>query len=260
MLECIESFKQRAETMDFKNIAVLLCALLAIASTGAQAGDDWKFGIGTGISSFALDGDIGFATPATAGPGLIFEVDLDNGDTADMFESALGVSGFAAKGPWKILYQVGSVTLEDDDNGLDAEWDRVQAEIVGIYQFAETGKHSWGVLFGVRYSEHEWDFSGVVEADAKDDWTDAIFGITHAVPLGSGFAWANRVSAGIGDSESSTFVSSSVNWTASERFLLNLTLSYRQEEFGDEDDIADDDFYYYDMEEPAIAVGFMYTW
>ena len=246
--------------MNFKRILVLLGASLAITCTGAQAADDWKFGIGTGFTSFSLDGDIGFATPNMPGPGLIFDVDLDNGDTADLVESGLGVSGFAANGPWKILYSVGRVTLEDDDGGLEAEWDRIQAEISAVYNFARTGNHNWGVLFGVRYVEHEWEFSGLVDANTDDDWTDAIIGITHAVPLGSGFAWANRISAGVGDSESSAFVSSSVNWSATEHFVLNLTLSYRQEEFGDEDDIADDDFYYYDMEEPAVGIGFMYTW
>ena len=71
-----------------------------------------------------------------------------------MFESGFGFAGYAAKGKWKILYGVGTLTLEDNDALIAAEWDRTQVEVAGVYTFAKTGNHSWGALFGVRNLGH----------------------------------------------------------------------------------------------------------
>jgi len=52
---------------------------VSFASTSQAAPEEWSFGIGTGIRSLALDGDIGFA--ASTG-GAVASSDLDNGVTA----------------------------------------------------------------------------------------------------------------------------------------------------------------------------------
>ena len=73
-------------------MAVLtVCAVLLANAPAALAQEDgWRFGVGTGLMSFSLDGDIGFATSAG---GVVVDVDLDNSDTADLFESAFGSLG-----------------------------------------------------------------------------------------------------------------------------------------------------------------------
>ena len=235
----------------------LALALALILGPGAQAQDEWKFGIGTGLSSFSLDGDIGFPIMG----GKIFDVDLDNSDTADLVESAFGFGGFAAKGKWKILYSLGTVTLEDEDAGLKAEWDRTQVEVAGVYRFARTGKHAWGVLFGARYIDHDWKFTTTTITAALDEsWTDGLIGITHAVPFATKWSWSNRLDAGFGDSESSTMFKTAINRRVGHHWLFNFNITAKSIEFGDIADIANADFYLYDVDEAAVGLGFMYTW
>ena len=237
---------------------LLATALILCFGQSALAQDEWKFGIGTGFSSFSLDGDIGFATP---GGGVVFTVDLDNGDTSDLFESGFGLGGFAAKGKWRFLYALGTVTLEDSDAGLVASWDRTQIELAGVYNFAKTGKHSWGVLFGIRNTNHEWEFStALASVSVDEDWTDALIGITHAVPFSGKWSWSNRLDAGFGDSESSYLFSSAINWHATKHWVFNFNVKQVSIEFGEVADIANSDFYLYDVDEPAAGIGFLYTW
>lgn len=245
--------------MKSKLAIALALAFTLILGPGAEAQDEWKFGIGTGFTSFSLDGDIGFAT---AGGGAIFEVDLDNSDTSDLLESGFGLGGFAAKGKWRILFQAGTATLEDDDGGLEAEWDRTLFEVAGVYNFAKTGNHSWGALFGVRNIGHDWEFTTPTESlEVDEDWTDGLIGITHAVPFAEGkWSWANRLDGGFGDSEGSFLFITAINWHATEHWSFNLNIKQHSIEFGDEDDIADADFYLYDVDEPGVGIGFLYTW
>lgn len=233
-------------------------ALALILGPGAQAQDEWKFGIGTGISSFSLDGDIGFPTP---GGGVIFDVDLDNSDTSDLIDSAFGFSGFAAKGNWRILYTLGTATLEDSDGALEAEWDRTQVELAAVYKFAETGEHSWGVLFGARHIAHDWTFTTATDtAELDESWTDGLIGITHSVPFASKWFWSNRLDAGFGDSEGSFLFSTTFSRQIGDHWSVNLSLKQHSIEFGDEADIANSDFYLYDVDEPGLGFGFMFNW
>ena len=232
-------------------------ALTLFVGVGAQAQDEWKFGIGTGISSFSLDGDIGFPGTPT---GQVRDVDLDNSDTSDLVESGFGLGGFAAKGKWKILYSLGRVTLEDDDAGLTAEWDKDQAEVAGVYNFAKTGNHAWGVLFGVRHIAHDWTFTTATDTVGVDEsWTDGLVGITHAVPFASKWSWSNRLDAGFGDSESSTVFSTAINRQIGKHWLVHLNIEATSLEFGEKEDIAKADFYLYDVDETAVGIGFLYT-
>jgi hypothetical protein len=234
-------------------------ALALVLAPGAQAAQgEWKFGLGTGLSSFSLDGEIGFPGPEG---GLIFDVDLDNGDTNDLIDSGFGVHGFAAKGKWQIVYAVGSVTLEDADAGLEAEWERTQAEVAMVYNFAKTGNHAWGALFGVRHIAHDWTFmTEAFTAELDESWTDGIVGITHSVPFGPKWSWANRLDAGFGGSEGSFLFSSTVNWHFTKHWSLNFGARMSSVEFGDEDEIDNVDFYLYDVDEPSFGLGVMYVW
>ena len=130
------------------------CGLLLSAATASllpaqsanAAEDRWSFGIGTGISSLALDGDVGFATESG---GVVGDFDLDNGDTSDMVDSAFGFGGFANNGPWTIHFKFATLTLEDDNRDYGAEWDRNFGELALEYTFARAGNHAFGVLGGI---------------------------------------------------------------------------------------------------------------
>jgi hypothetical protein len=248
---------------DFRSAATLL-ALGAILTTyaqgaAAQQADEWRFGIGTGLGLLDLDGDVGFATE---GGGFVGDLDLDNGDTGDMVESAFGFASFANKGRWTINLSYKTLTLEDDDSGVDAEWDRVEANLNVEYAFAQTGNHTWGVFAGARYFDHEWDFDLDTgeSADAEDDWTDAVVGLTHRVPFAEKWAWSNEVDYMFGDSEGGYTAQTGINWQPWTNWVFNLSLRYQSLEYGDEDDIDDDDFYYYDVDEITTGLGFMYVW
>jgi len=233
--------------------------LLAAQSANA-AENSWSFGIGTGISSLALDGDVGFATESG---GVVGDFDLDNGDTGDMVDSAFGFFGFANNGPWTIHYKFSTLTLEDDNRDYDAEWDRNFGELALEYTFARAGNHAFGVLGGINYTEHEWEFQDKATREKlkpDDDWTDAVVGLTHRVPIAENWAWSSRLDYGFGDSEGAFNATTGVSWKPLDHWLFSLGLGYRDIEFGDEDDINDNDFYYYDTEETTINLGFLYVW
>jgi hypothetical protein len=200
---------------------------------------------------------------ATPSGGVVLDVDVDNSDTMDMLESAFGFGGFAAKGPWTINFSFGTVTLEDDDSAFDIEWDKSAAELSVDYNFATTGNHRWGVLAGVNYTDHEWEFQDKTtgqKLEPEDDWTDVIVGLTHRVPIADKWSWSNRVDYGFGDSEGAFNVKTTVNWQPWPNWVFNVNARYYSVEFGDEDDIDDSDFYYYDIDEPSFGLGFVYVW
>jgi hypothetical protein len=239
-------------------VVLFALALTLMLGSAAQAQDEWKFGIGTGFSSFSLDGDIGF--PVSKG-GVILDVDLDNGDTSDLMESGVGLGGFARKGKWAILYKVSTVTLEDQGGMLEVEWDRTQVEAAAVYNFAKTGNHAWGVLVGARHIAHDWTFMYQGDtAEIDESWTDGLIGLTHAVPFGEKWSWANRVDAGFGGSEGSFLISSTINWHFHKNWSANMSVGTSSVEFGDEEDIGNEDFYLYDIDEPAVGLGIMFNW
>ena len=245
--------KNRQRIIQGAIVGLAVCAMPAV-----YAADEWHFGVGTGISSFSLDGDIGFAT--TAG-GVIADIDLDNSDTSDMLDSAFGFSSFATNGEWTFNLSYKTVSLEDDDSGLDAEWDRTEYELSAAYQFAETGNHRWGVLAGVRGTDHEWDFSAPgLRASVDEDWTDVIIGLTHAVPINDKWSWSNRADYGFGDTEGSYSVRTAINWQPYTHWVFNGNISLSAVEYGEKSDVAKPDFYYYDVDEPAFGLGFAYVW
>ena len=132
-----------------KRIVLASVLLLLIAAPAAQAGDEWKFGLGTGLFGLNLDGDVGLDT--VSGP-LQIGIDLDNSDVSDLLDSAFGLSGFAAKDKWRILYAFQTMTLEGDGSNAarraNLTFDATGANVFGEYNFARAGKNSFGVLFG----------------------------------------------------------------------------------------------------------------
>ena len=126
---------------------------------------------------------------------------------------------------------------------------------------AKTGNPAWGALFGVRHIAHDWTFiTEAFTAELDESWTDGIVGITHAVPFGEKWAWANRLDAGFGGSEGSYLFSSGFNWRFTMHWSLNFGAKMSAIEFGDEAEIDNADFYLYDVDEPSFGLGVMYNW
>jgi hypothetical protein len=236
--------------MQKRTFVAMVAALSVVFFVGtASAQEEWRFGIGTGFTSFSLDGDIGFGR-------VVADVDLDNSDVMDLVESGFGLGGYAAKGKWTIFWGAGTATLEDDDGGLEAEWDRMQIDLIAGYRFYEGERNNLGVLFGIRNIDHDWEFEfRGSSASVDDSWTDAILGFTHSLPISERWSWNNRIDAGFGDSEGSFLISTSFNWQISDRWSLDFTARQHSIEFGEE---GDD--YFYDVDEPGLRIGFLYHW
>ncbi len=248
-------------TFSTRSLAVVFALMVGPAWADAkQSGDEWKFGIGTGFSSFSLDGDLGFATSLG---GVIQDIDLSNSETSDLVQSGFGLAGFARNEQWTILWSAGQQTLEDQDSGLKAKWDRTQAEIAAVYKIGEMGANSFGVLFGARYTRHDWDIKtrGLVTVNSPDeDWTDAILGVTHQLRFAEGWSWNNRADYGFGGSEGTTFASTNLTWQPFVHWAFNVSAQYLDTKFGDKSDINKSDFYYYDVKQPQFGIGFAYVW
>jgi len=245
--------------------ATLFLALASMISGTAYAeappAGDWHYGIGTGISSFGLDGDLGFATDQG---GIIREIDLENDDTSDLVDSAFGLNGFASNGRWDILLAYGTVTLEDGNSVLDAEWERTVAEVAVVYNFCQFCNSRWGLLFGARATDHEWKITSRNEAFDKvepgDDWNDFIIGLSHVMTISDHWAWRNRADAGFGDTEEAYFASTSLIWQPFEHWQFNINAKYIVTDFGDDADINDSDFYLYNVDDTSFGLGVSFVW
>lgn len=239
---------------------LLAAASLLLAPATQAAKDEWSFGIGTGLSLLSLDGDVG--APLEGG-GRIFDLDLGNDDTSDAFESAFGFASFANKGRWTIHLGYATLKLEDSDSGVDAEWDRAEGTLAAEYMFYQAGKNQFGVLAGIRYYDHDWDVKlkdTNEQTKPDDDWTDGVIGLTHRVPFAKTWAWTNRAEYMGGDSEGGFTVQTALHWKPYEHWVFTGGVRYQDLEYGDKGDIDKSDFYYYDVDETTINLGFMYVW
>ncbi len=244
--------------MKIVRMSILLLIATAAVAQGAAADEGWRYGIGTGISSFKLDGDIGF--PSDDG-GVIIDGKLDNSDTRDLIDSAFGLEAFAQKDRWRFGVRAVTMTLEDGTKGYKAEWDRTEGALWLDYNFATTGYHRWGALLGARYNKHEWTFKTPTErSKPDDDWTDVMVGLTHSVPFSEKWFWTNRVDYGFGGSEGTWHAATAINWMPFDHWIFNVSADYLSTEFGEKKDINKSDFYYYDVDQTTFGIGVVFTW
>lgn len=255
---------------------VWITGLIMLSSPAAAQQDEWKFGIGTGFFALNIEGDAGFATGL--GP-VELGASLDTGDVQELLDSAAGLGGYAAKGKWVLQYSGGQLKLEDELTGTGpmgspttavASFTGTSAEFTASYRFALTGKHAWGILGGVRYTKHEFDFDLTIDnnppnppaafsRDIEQDWTDGLIGLTHAARLGDKWSWSNRLDAGFGGSEGTYFLRTNFGWQFAKSWALNIyaqnvSIEYENEEPGDPD------WYLYDADEYGAGLNVLYTW
>lgn len=259
-------------------LALLCLACCAAATAQAQDGE-WRYGLGTGLNSFSLNGEVGFSPaglrsnlPGAEGliifvgdgaetSGFFEHFNLDNGETSDLIDSGRRVSAFAHNDRWNIQISYGSVSLDARESAVDIEWEKRQADLLATYTIAALDRHSFGVQAGARQVEHEWRLSSAVAKLGLDEkWTDAVIGATHLYRIRDGWTWANVVNYGFGGSEGTTLLQTQLNWHPLPHWALNLHLRYLATEYGDKDDVNQSDFYYYKASEPSVGIGVHYIW
>ena len=253
-----------------KSLSKVLAGLIFATVSSASWAQDWNYGIGTGIGVLQVDGDSGFDT-RLFGP-IAFDASLDTDEIAELMKSAFGIGGYASRGNLTITYAVAQLELDDDVKGalpagegdLDINFKTLAASLEAQYQFAQSGNHSFGVLAGLRYTKQEYDvdfsiggtatYSGKVD----DNWTDFVFGLTHAVPLSDTAVWSSRIDIGVGDTEGTTHFDTGVNWRFSNAFSARFFAAVMNVDY-DNGNPGDADYFFYDATETQVGVTLMYN-
>jgi len=250
-------------------VGALLTALPLAVSAETTSG--WTYGIGSGIQFLNAQGDVGFTS--FRGPEMA-DLDLDAEDFQDLMESAFGFSAFAAKDRWRFVVGYGTLRLEDRSSivppqgvlpPLNARFrlDITFAEAGAVYQFAETGRHRWGVLAGVRNTEHDYDVVIATDEDQRvrrldQDWTDVLVGLTHAYAFSPKVVWNNKVVAGFGDSDTYWNFNTSIGYQFARSWNVGVFFDYRVVDVELEDP-GDTDWYLYDADEWAPGISITYV-
>jgi len=242
------------------------CALAAslIAAPALSFAEDWKFGIGTGFYALDIDGDTGFDTNLLG--SVDFDASLDAGEVRDVMESAFGFGGFAKQGDWTILLSAAQMELEDDVSGnvgatdidVDVKYTRGKAELAAVYNFAASGDHSFGVLFGLNHTaqEYEVNISGGASLSGTfdDSWTDVIVGVTHSYPISPTMIWTSRADVG---SEGRAFIDTGITWVLSKSWTTRLYASATQYDY-ESGSRGSSDWYKYDATESGVGLSAAY--
>lgn len=248
-------------------LAIFIAA--ALGPSARAAADHWTNGIGTGIRGLNVSGDVGFGSQNL--PPILLELDITSSDVQEYTDSAFGFGGFASKGKWTILYSAGYLKLEGSESGETQggtpvaavlTFETNAAEVAASYHFATTGKHAWGVLGGVNYTKHKYDFGldvGTASADRSidNDWTDLLIGLTHAYPISDKWVWANRLDGGFGGSEGASHFKTAFNWQVAKSWNLSFFGDFKSVEYENESP-GHDEWYLYDADESGLGFAFAY--
>jgi hypothetical protein len=250
-------------------IRIICLATVSLAFSTTIAAEDWSFGIGTRLTYRAFTGDGGFHTKSH-GP-VEFNASMKPNEVQEITESAFGFDGFARKGDWKITYQVTHLELQDDisverdeDIGdFDLSFTTESVEVLVNYAFSNFDKSTWGVIGGVRYISQEYadevfvNGMQIFDDSAKEDWTDAVIGLSYDYAYSPTTTWTSEVDVSFGGSEGSYRLISGVNWYFSEHWLLRSFLDLRKVEFR-QGDPGDSDFFMYDADEIKFGLNLLY--
>ena len=241
-------------------------SLVSVASTAYS--QDWAFGVGSGLGGLDVDGDAGFGT--VSGP-IEFDASMNPSDFRRVTSSAVGIGGFATKENLAISYSLSRMKLEDDLsvdlNGntgvLDFGFNVRAAEFLLNHTLRRSGKSSWGLIDGLRYTHQEYK-SGLVingtqifEGSVNDYWLDAILGVSHAYSISPTLTWSTQLDYGFGGSERTTHFNTGFSKVLGSRWIFGGGLDFKNIKYedGDRDDL---DWFLYDVEETSVTVNFIY--
>ncbi|MEE4382436.1 MAG: hypothetical protein V2J02_10605 [Pseudomonadales bacterium] len=248
-----------------------VCCLVGLLGH-APANAEWHYGLGTGIYALNIEGDAAFGTAASGTVDI--ENDLDSSELSDMLDSARGLGGYATNGIWTIQASYGLVELENTFAGDGASlgggalvagsWERTQGEVAVSYNLFREGRTTFGVIGGVRMTEHDFDLATLnvqpgAARNVDEDWTDVILGVTHSYRLADGWTWASRAHYGSGGSEGTPFANTGLRWQAVNWLATTFYLQYEGVDF-EEGNRGDVDYYAYDNDEFGAGIVLQLTW
>jgi hypothetical protein len=248
----------------------IIAASFAGHAFAADSQDEWKFGIGTGISALSVKGDLGFNSLLINGPVQV-SMDLSPNQVSNAMKTAFGFGGFAAKDEWKILYSFKYLELEGDANGTSPGGVPVSgksnfkvsgATVAGVYQFAQTGQGLWGALGGLRYIKHKWSNSLTIGASTgannfSHSWTDAVIGLTNNYYFNQEWSWNTQVDAGYGGSKGTYHGNTGPAWRFADSWVGSVTVDYTANNY-ENGNRGDADWYLYKGRETAYGVNVAY--
>ena len=250
-------------------------ALFIVAATcaghafAADSQDEWKFGIGTGISVLDVKGPLGFNS-LLVGPVQV-SMNLTPNDINNAAKSAFGFGGFAAKDKWKILYSLKYLELQGDVNGVTpggvpisgrSNFKVSGGDVDGVYEFARSERAAWGALGGLRYTKHKFSNSLTIGAstranDFSHSWTDVVIGLTNSFYFSKEWAWNTRVDAGFGGSNGTYHGNTGVSWKFAESWTTGATIDYIANNF-ETGTKGNSDWYLYKGREASAGINIMY--
>lgn len=255
---------------NFISLAALL-SLGALVTSMAQAEEQWKFGVGSGLFALNIEGDLGINVDSF-GP-VEFDVDLDYGDISDYNESGFGASFSATKGKLRYQFTFSHLGLEGEADGVDGGalpvsalilFESNTAELSASYNFMQYAQGMLGVIGGLRYHKHGFESTvtqGAITRERNKDftWVDGFVGLTHAYAFSRAWSWSSQVDIGAGGSDFTYQLTTGLNWMFAENwttrlFGKNLGIDYEEKSRGDAG------WYKYDMDEFGAGLAINYSW
>jgi len=257
--------------MKAKQLLVILCVLGVATGYSTVANAEWHFGIGTGLFRLHADGDEGFHTNI-AGP-VVLDVDLEPDDFSDLAESAFGLGGYATDGTWLIKYSIGVLKLHDDASrtlsggttvSADLDYDITAGELLVGYPVFSGDSFTLRAEGGVRYINHDIDLDVAVNStplsrSIDEDWTDALVGLSLAVPFAEEWSWDSHVNYGFGGSEGTFGAQTGISWRFFTHWSATLYGKYTAIDF-ENGSRGDTDWYLYDVDEYGAGLSVLFNW
>ena len=245
--------------------------VLGVVSCSTVAYGEWYSGIGTGLFRLHVKGDVGFHTNI-AGP-VELDVDLDPDDISDLMETAFGLGGYVTDGTWLIKYSVGVLKLEDDASttlasgttvSADLDFDVVAGELLVGYPVLSGDSFTLRAEGGVRYISHDINLDVAVNStplnrDIDEDWTDALVGLSLAVPFAEEWSWDSHVNYGFGGSEGTFGAQTGISWRFFPHWSATLYGKYTAVDF-ENGSKGDSDWYLYDVDEYGLGLSILFNW
>jgi len=223
-------------------LALVVLATLQIGLTrDANAADraGWTFGIGTGLERANAEGEMGFTSFRGSENA---DLDLSPSDFDDLMQSAFGFKAFAANRDWRFEVHYATLTLQDKSvlelsgGALPPLTTRFEQDITVTgatvtRNLWSSGRHVWGLVGGIRQTEHDYDIRIQLD-DARAtrnldaDWTDLIVGVAHTMPLSESITWTSTAHVGFGDSDEYWAINTALNAQFHEHWIAGLFIHF----------------------------------
>lgn len=253
--------------MKAKHLWIITIAFVCTISTSAYAG--WNFGLGTGPTLMAIEGDVGFDSTLAGGP-VDLDLDLDANEMSDLVDSAFGFGSYATDGKWMIQFAAGQLDLEGDASTSNpniwghVEFDVTSVELTAAYPVYQNNELKLNLVGGVRYTKHELKRTlhvgdSQVTRKLDNDWTDGVIGLSLDVPFYASWSWNTDLNAGYGGSEGCYTAKTGVTWRFYKGWSGTLFYKYAANEF-EEGSKGSSDWYRYDVDETYMGLAILYNW